>query len=201
VINEQLQALAVPVGDLIPDPQNARDHDDRNLEAIKASLANHGQQKAIVVNTENVIIAGNGTWMAAKELGWDEVAAVVYDGDGDEDAFALADNRTAELARWNHDVLALKLRTLQEDGFEIETLGWKDYEIAPLLEADWTPPAMTGEDFDSPDDQKMSPLKLTANQRAVVDKAIATMRVKLEDPEAKEGRCVELLCADWLAGN
>lgn len=200
-INEQLRELAVDINALVPDPQNARDHDERNIDAIKTSLEKFGQQKPIVVNSENVIIAGNGTWAAAKELGWKFIAAVEYDGDGEEDGFALADNRTGELARWNHEVLASKLKSLSEEGFDIERLGWQDYEIAPLLEADWKPPEITEESFESHSDQSTPPVRFTAEQREVVDRAIERIRVKLEDPDAKEGRCLELICADWLAGN
>jgi ParB-like chromosome segregation protein Spo0J len=199
MINEQLQPLAVPIDSLEPDPENARDHDERNLMAIKASLETYGQQKAIVVNRDSVIIAGNGTWTAAKALGWDQIAAVRYDGQGDEDGFAIADNRSGELARWNHEVLSMKLRSLQGDGFEIETLGWKDYEIQPILQAQWTPPVVDGEDFEASERQNMSPLKLTAAQREIVDKAIDRVRQEAEDTNISEGRCVELICADYLA--
>ena len=65
------------------DPANLRLHDDENIAAIKGSLARFGQRKPIVVNREgNVIEAGNGTWAAAKSLGWPKIAAVfVEEGD------------------------------------------------------------------------------------------------------------------------
>ena len=53
------------------DPCNARRHGAQNIEAVKSSLRRFGQQKPIVVDEDGVIVAGNGTVAAARELGWD----------------------------------------------------------------------------------------------------------------------------------
>ena len=75
-ILDALRPLAVAVDGLHPDPANARTHDQRNLDAIKASLAKFGQRKPIVVQRQGMIVrAGNGTLAAAKALGWTEIAA------------------------------------------------------------------------------------------------------------------------------
>ncbi len=90
----------IEIASLTPDPQNARTHDDTNLKAIQGSLKEFGQRKPIVITQDNTIAAGNGTVAAAKELGWTEIQAVRVPADWDADrikAFALADNRTAEL--------------------------------------------------------------------------------------------------------
>lgn len=200
-INEQLRALAVPIDQLTPDPENARDHDDRNLDAIRTSLSEFGQQKAIVVNSNGVIIAGNGLFTAAKELGWTEIAVVVYDGAGAEDAFAIADNRTAELSRWNYETLAGKLVSLKDQGFEIERLGWKDYELRPLLEARWSAPKVSDEEFEAAAAQGSSSIKFTAEQKELVDRAIAMVREEQEQPDMPDGRAVELICADFLSAS
>ena len=102
---------SVPVADLHEDPANARRHSKRNLDAIAASLARFGQQKPIVIDGKNVVRAGNGTLAAAKALGWTHVDAVRTGLSGVEaTAFAIADNRTAELAEWDSDILAAALR-------------------------------------------------------------------------------------------
>ncbi|MFY9341214.1 MAG: ParB/Srx family N-terminal domain-containing protein [Planctomycetota bacterium] len=109
-IHEPLRRLAVPISSLKPDPANPRKHSEKNLAAIKASLTKFGQRKPIVVQKAGMIVrAGNGTMMAAKALGWTEIAAVIID---DDDAtarqFAVADNRAAELAEWDQDILTLE---------------------------------------------------------------------------------------------
>lgn len=77
MIAEQLQSLAVPIASLNLDPSNARVHGDKNLAAIRSSLAQFGQRKPVVVQRAGMIVrAGNGTVQAAKALGWTEVAVL-----------------------------------------------------------------------------------------------------------------------------
>ena len=113
-----LLPLAVDLSSLVPDPANARKHDDRNLEAIKGSLSIFGQRKPIVVKRQgSVVIAGNGTLAAAKSLGWKRIAAVVVDDDSaSATAYGIADNRTAELAKWDEQVLGQLLGALEGAG-------------------------------------------------------------------------------------
>ena len=120
-----MQIERVPVESLVFDPVNARKHDKRNLDAIKGSLAKFGQQKVIVVGADNVVIAGNGTLEAAKALGWTEIDIhrSVLKG-AEAIAFALADNKTAELAEWDDDILSEHLAALYKDGWDIEDIGF-----------------------------------------------------------------------------
>jgi phage gp29-like protein len=101
-ITPSLRALAVPIDSITPDPRNARKHGERNSKAIADSLKGHGQVKPIVLDADGVILAGNGTYAAALELGWKFIAAVKTPLRGVEArAFAIRDNRTAELATWD----------------------------------------------------------------------------------------------------
>lgn len=125
----------IKIASLTPDPQNARTHDDTNLKAIQGSLKEFGQRKPIVITQDNTIAAGNGTVAAAKELGWTDIQAVRVPADWDAErikAFALADNKTAELANWNQQILTAQLRELELVGFDIVELGFELPEI--LLE-------------------------------------------------------------------
>ena len=100
----------LPIADLSEDPANARRHGARNLDQIRASLRRFGQQKPIVVDAANVVRAGNGTLAAARSLGWATVAAVRSGLAGAEmSAYAIVDNRSAELAEWDAEVLAATL--------------------------------------------------------------------------------------------
>jgi DNA modification methylase len=117
-ILESLRPLAIPIGDLQFDPTNARLHPERNLEAIKGSLATYGQRKPIVVNKRTGHIeAGNGTLQAALSLGWSHLAAVYVDEDPSAAAgFSIADNQSAALATWDKEKLSLLLElTVEED--------------------------------------------------------------------------------------
>lgn len=126
----------IDIAELTPDPQNARQHDQTNLKAIEGSLREFGQRKPIVISQTNVIVAGNGTVEAAKRLGWTEIQAVRVPAEWDENqikAFALADNRTAELAEWNTNILNKQLLELSEAGVEISNFGFEKPEI-PLTD-------------------------------------------------------------------
>lgn len=120
-----MQIESVPVGSLVLDPTNARKHDEKNLEAIKGSLAKFGQQKPIVVTSDNVVIAGNGTLEAAKALGWEkiDIHRTVLKG-AEAMAYALADNKTAELAAWDEDVLRDQINALSSDGWDLSDIGF-----------------------------------------------------------------------------
>ncbi len=122
------------INTVTPDPSNARRHSQRNVDAIKSSLRRFGQQRPIIVDGQDVVRAGNGTLAAALQLGWKQIAIVRSELSGPEmTAFAIADNRTAELAEWDDDVLAAELGGLQEDGIDLAELGFTDRDLKKLL--------------------------------------------------------------------
>ena len=105
-ITESLRPLAVPIEDLHEDPANARVGHD--VDRIALSLKQYGQRKPIVVNRlqNGKIEAGNGTFRAARQLGWSHVAVVFVEDDPATAAgYGIADNRVGELSRWDPDVL------------------------------------------------------------------------------------------------
>lgn len=123
----------INVAELSLDPSNVRKHDRKNLDAIKASLRKFGQQKPIVVDAKGIVLAGNGTLTAAKELGWTEIEITRTTLQGVEaTAFAIADNRSAELAEWE-DSLANVLKSLSEADFDLVQLGFSDSDLDELL--------------------------------------------------------------------
>jgi site-specific DNA-methyltransferase (adenine-specific) len=129
-----LEPLAYEVGRLQLDPANARRHDQRNVDAIKASLTLFGQRKPIVATEAGVVIAGNGTLQAAKELGWERIAVVfVNDDTAKAAAYGIADNRTAELAAWDDDVLGTLLGGLADTEINMADLGFTARELATLI--------------------------------------------------------------------
>jgi ParB-like chromosome segregation protein Spo0J len=126
-----MKVALVNVDDLKPDPKNPRLHDERNVKAVARSLEEFGQRKPIVVR-QGMVIAGNGTLEAARLLGWGKVLAAEVPEDWTERqarAFAIADNRTAELANWNGNVLLGQLEELNVDdllgstGFNLDDLA------------------------------------------------------------------------------
>jgi DNA modification methylase len=128
-----MQIERVEIGKLTGDPANARKHGERNIDTIVQSLNRFGQQKPIVVDSSFCVRAGNGTLEAARSLGWTHLDCVVTDLKGsDAVAYAIADNRTAELAEWDDGVLAAVLEGLQLEGL-LESVGFSDDEFAELM--------------------------------------------------------------------
>lgn len=111
-----MEVKHVEIESLTEDAKNARTHGDRNIASIKLSLSRFGQQKPIVVTRDGVVVAGNGTLRAARELGWTTIAVVETDLDPMQAAaFGIADNRTAELADWDIPSLVSVLSGLDEE--------------------------------------------------------------------------------------
>jgi site-specific DNA-methyltransferase (adenine-specific) len=134
-----LRIETIKISSLTPDPTNARRHDSRNLESIKGSLKLFGQRKPIVVTGANVIVAGNGTVEAAKDLGWSEILIVRTPIDWTPEqvkAYALADNRTAELAEWDAKILADQLVELDAVGWDVAEFGFDPINPPTNLEDD-----------------------------------------------------------------
>lgn len=126
-------ATDVSIDTLIPDPKNARKRTARNLEMIESSLREVGTGRAISIDEENVIIAGNGTVQAAKNVGLTKVHIVDVDADTlvavrrkgltpeQKKRMALQDNRSAELAEWDGDVL----KAMRDEGLGLDDLFTK----------------------------------------------------------------------------
>lgn len=126
-----MKTETVDIATLNPDPANVRKHGPRNLDTIKASLKKFGQQKPIVVDADGVVVAGNGTLDAARALGWDKLEVVRTELTGtDATAYAIADNRTAELAEWDHEALGKMLSTID---FDYESAGFTNSDLESLL--------------------------------------------------------------------
>ncbi len=151
-IAHSLRAMPVAVGDLLPDPANARKHDEANITAIMASLRAYGQRTPIVANRRNaIVLKGNGTLAAAKALGWSHLAVVWVDDDPTTAAgYSIADNRSAELAEWDKEALDGLLRSVQSDDEDLagvfDQLA-QDLGIVPGEESAAAEPADAAETF------------------------------------------------------
>lgn len=128
----KLRAMSTALDTLTPDPKNARTHDETNMAAVRASLARFGWAGLVIAReSDRVVIAGNARVAAARSMGWKHapVLFVPFD-DAASLAFAIADNRTAELAAWNRDQLLANLRELElEDDNLLDATGFSIAEL------------------------------------------------------------------------
>jgi DNA modification methylase len=125
----------VPISSLHLDPANAREHGEKNLDAIRGSLARFGQCEPLVVQRRSSrVVGGNGRLTAMKAMGWSDVDIVELDLDDTQaTALAIALNRTAETAEWNLPALSQILQSLQSQD-AIEGIGFDEKEIDRLLD-------------------------------------------------------------------
>jgi hypothetical protein len=105
-IHEDLIPLKAGIDDFRPDPKNARKNHD--VDGIAASLKEYHQRKPIVINSRTgAIEAGNGTWKAAKKLGWTHIAVLVVDEDRTAQiGFSVADNLLTDKSKFDITTLS-----------------------------------------------------------------------------------------------
>ena len=130
-----LQVVPWPVEKLIPYARNARTHSDEQVAQIAASIAEFKWTNPILVGPDGVIIAGHARLLAARKLGMTEVPVIVLDHltESQRRALVLADNRLALNAGWDEEMLRVEMAALDEDGFNLELVGFTDDEIEGLL--------------------------------------------------------------------
>ena len=136
------------VDKLIPWARNPRTHSDAKVAQIAASIAEFGFNNPILVDTKAGIIAGHGRLLAARKLGLTEVPVIVLDHltDAQKRAYVIADNKLAENAGWDDDLLRIEIEALQDENFDVSLLGFEDVELAQLLAAQDAPDGLTDED-------------------------------------------------------
>jgi ParB-like chromosome segregation protein Spo0J len=121
---------------LIPYIRNARTHTEAQVAQVAASIAGFGFVNPILVGADGVIIAGHARLLAARKLGMPEVPVIVLDhlSETQRRALVLADNRLALNSGWDEEILQVELQSLQEDGFNLDIVGFTDDEIEALLQ-------------------------------------------------------------------
>jgi DNA modification methylase len=130
-----MQIETWPIDRLIPYDKNPRLNDDA-VEAVARSIQEFGFRQPIVVDEDGVIIIGHTRLKAAKKLGLAEVPVHVARGLSPEKikALRIADNKTAEIAEWNLELLPIELAELQGMDFDLGLLGFDQDELAKLLD-------------------------------------------------------------------
>ena len=130
-----MQLKEVSIDKLIPYANNSRTHSAEQIAEIAASIKEFGFKNPILIDGKNGIIAGHGRFMAARKLGLTLVPTL--DGsdltETQKKAYVIADNKLAMNAGWDTAMLSLELEDLQDNGFNLDLLGFDDKELAALL--------------------------------------------------------------------
>jgi DNA modification methylase len=131
-----------PLDALIPYARNARTHSEAQVALIAGSIREYGFTNPVLVDGANGIIAGHGRVMAARTLGLPTVPVIelAHLTEAQKRAYILADNRLAEQAGWDRELLALEVGDLADLGLDLSALGFEAGEIDKLLHGDATDP-------------------------------------------------------------
>lgn len=123
-----------PLGRIKPYEKNPRIN-DAAVDAVAESIRRFGFRQPIVVDGDGVIVCGHTRWRAAQKLGLDKVPVHVARDMTPEQirAYRIADNKTAELAEWNLELLNIELGELKDAGIDWSLLGFDADELAKLL--------------------------------------------------------------------
>ncbi|MFM2354269.1 MAG: hypothetical protein RLZZ528_5 [Pseudomonadota bacterium] len=124
-----------PIDQLIPYARNARTHSPGQVALIAGSIREYGWTNPVLIDGDNGIIAGHGRVLAARQLGMTEVPVIelAHLSAAQKRAYILADNRLAEAAGWDRDLLALELGDLRDLGMELADLGFEAAELDALF--------------------------------------------------------------------
>jgi len=132
---ERLEKIAI--ADLKPHDRNPRTHSKRQVEQIADSIRRFGFTNPVLVDASNQVVAGHGRIEAAKKLGMSSVPVLRLEHmtEAEKRAYVIADNRLAELAGWDNNLLALELAAIAEldSEFELPLTGFDQAEIEALL--------------------------------------------------------------------
>lgn len=129
------QMEMVSIDKLIPYVNNARTHSAEQVNKLRSSLREFGFVNPVIVDKDYGIIAGHGRVLAAKEEGIDEVPCVLVDylTEAQKKAYIIADNRFAQDAGWDEELLRIEIESLQGEDFDISLTGFEADEIADLF--------------------------------------------------------------------
>jgi 16S rRNA G966 N2-methylase RsmD len=136
--SRRLSVEYVDIDQLKRNARNPRDHDEKQIAKLEKSIVKFGFVVPCVVDDERRVLAGNARLAAAKRAGMTEVPVVRigYLTEAEKRAFILADNKLAELATWNEDVLRSELRFLTDLNFDFDfsTIGFDTAEVDWILD-------------------------------------------------------------------
>ena len=124
-----------PVAELVPYAKNARTHSPEQVNQIARSIESFGFVNPVLVGDDKVIVAGHGRLMAANELGMKTVPVIVLShlDEVQRRALVLADNKLAENAGWDEELLKLELQALEDLDFDLDIVGFSLDELNDLL--------------------------------------------------------------------
>ncbi len=137
----KLKIVYKHVDEIIPYVNNPRKISQNAIDKVASSIKNFGFKVPIIIDKDNEIVAGHNRMLAAKKLGMEEVPCIVADDltEAQIKAFRIADNRTAEFAEWDFELLEIELEGLDDEftGFDMKELDDMFPDDTEVIEDDF----------------------------------------------------------------
>lgn len=130
-----MQIEYINIDELIPYANNPRNNDGEAVDRVASSIKEYGFKNPIIIDKDNVIVAGNTRYKAAKKLKLETVPVIKVDDltPAQIKAYRIADNKVAEYSSWNNELLTLELEELQDLDFDLDLTGFDATEINELM--------------------------------------------------------------------
>ena len=131
-----LEIIYRAINELKKHKKNARTHSDAQIAQIVNSINEFGWTNPILIDENDIIIAGHGRLEAAETLDLNEVPCIVLSGltDSQKRAYLIADNQLALNAGWDVELLQEEIEALQLENFDINILGFSETELDGMLD-------------------------------------------------------------------
>ena len=223
-----MQIIEKPIDEIIPYANNPRNNDDA-VDKVAASIAEFGFKVPVIVDKNNIIVAGHTRVRAAKKLGLDTVPCVMADDltDAQVKAFRLADNKVSEFATWDMEKLELELADLEDlkmtdFGFEIATEStWDDdggvqgalsdkFIVPPVTILDtrggeWIKRkrawrAIIKDNAEARADAKVSQMSKEINEVSLLDPVMSEIVFRWYTPQMESPRVFDCFAGDTIFG-
>lgn len=135
---ENIKVVYKRIDLLKPYEGNARVHSEAQIKQIADSIREFGFVNPVLIDRDNVVVAGHGRLIAAASLGYEKVPTVQlgYLSDRQRRALSIADNRIALNGTWDLEKLTAELNALAEADFDLSLIGFDEQELDSLLRAD-----------------------------------------------------------------
>lgn len=131
-MNNEFNVIEIDISMITPYKNNPRNN-EKAIDYVAESIKNFGFRVPIIIDKDNVIVAGHTRYKAAKQLEIKKVPCIVISDLTPEQirAFRIADNKVSEYSTWNEEMLRKELLNLSN--FELQSIGFQDWELDNLL--------------------------------------------------------------------
>ena len=203
---QDIKLEKIKIAEIIPYINNQKKHPTDQVEKIMSSIKEFGIVNPLIIDKENVLIAGHGRYEALKRLNYDEVAVIRAEHltPAQVKAYRIADNRLAEFGEWDEDLLKLEFIELEEMGFNYLKLDFDfKLDIPTIDEVEEIDP-----DLPSGDREQIQSMSFVVSdeQHEIIEKAIKEAKeFSPDDPmginKNKNGNALFYVCEFFLNNN